>query len=143
MDVSCEEELARTLRAAGRRVTPQRLVMLRALREMDRHASAEEVLRAASQRLPGLSAPTVYATLELFEEMGLVRRVSAGPVALFDPRPEPHHHFACRVCGAVTDLQHAVDAEPAVAGAAAAGHLAEGADVVVSGVCQDCRAASS
>src|SRR3954454_12213836 len=111
---TADERLSAALRAAGHRVTSQRLVLYRVLEELGRHASAEEIARVSSERLPGLSLPTVYATLELFESLGLVRRVDAGgPPALFDPRNEPHAHFACRACGMVSDLDAAVDARAA------------------------------
>src|SRR3569623_3827781 len=100
-----DERLATALRAGGHRVTSQRLVLHRVLAELGRHASAEEIARASAERLPGLSLPTVYATLELFEDLGLVRRVDAGgPAALFDPRLEPHARFSCRRCGSVGDI---------------------------------------
>src|SRR3954466_9046580 len=72
-----DERLSTALRAAGHRVTSQRLVLFRVLDEIGRHASAEEIARVSSERLPGLSLPTVYATLELFETLGLARRVAA------------------------------------------------------------------
>ena len=141
MATATDQRLETALRAGGHRVTSQRLVLHRVLDELGRHASAEEIARASAQRLPGLSLPTVYATLELFEGLGLVRRVDAGgPAALFDPRPDPHAHFACRVCGAVTDLEDDGDPGPAEAAARAAGAEPERVDVVVRGVCAACRA---
>jgi Fe2+ or Zn2+ uptake regulation protein len=138
---AADERLAGALRAAGHRVTSQRLVLHRVLVELGRHASAEEIARESAARLPGLSLPTVYATLELFEGLGLVRRVDAGgPAALFDPRTEPHAHFACRSCGAVLDLDAPVDAGGAEAAARAAGAEPAAVDVVVSGRCATCRA---
>jgi Fe2+ or Zn2+ uptake regulation protein len=135
-----DERVATALRGGGHRVTSQRLVLFRALEELGLHASAEEIARVASARLPGLSLPTVYATLELFESLGLVRRVDAGgPAALFDPRTEPHAHFVCRVCRAVLDLDAAVDAGPARAAAQAAGAEADHVDVVLRGRCPACR----
>src|SRR4051795_3873673 len=111
MSTTADERLTGALRDAGHRVTSQRLVLYRVLDELGRHASAEEIARVSSERLPGLSLPTVYATLELFEGLGLARRVDAGgPAALFDPRTDPHAHFACRRCGTVSDLDAAVDA---------------------------------
>jgi len=108
-------------------------------RELDRHATADELLRASAERLPNLSLPTVYATLELFEELGLVRRVAveAGP-ALWDPRVDPHQHFACRSCGRVIDLDVPARAGTAIAVARAAGHAPDSAQVVVVGLCRDC-----
>src|SRR3954454_25184635 len=102
MSGTVDQRLADAPRAGGHRVTSQRLVLYRVLDELGRHASAEEIARASAERLPGLSLPTVYATLELFEGLGLVQRVDAGgPAALYDPRTDPHAHFSCRRCGAV------------------------------------------
>jgi Fe2+ or Zn2+ uptake regulation protein len=141
MTAIADERLATALRAGGHRVTSQRLVLYRVLTELGRHAHAEEIARASSERLPGLSLPTVYATLELFEDLGLVRRVDVGgPAALFDPRTDPHAHFACRRCGAVDDLDAEVDASAAHAAARASGAEADHVEVVLRGLCAACRA---
>ena len=131
--------LAGALQARGRRVTPQRLAIHRAVRALGRHATAEEVLREVSGRVPGVSLPTVYATLELLEEMGLVRRVAAGEgPALFDPRTDHHHHSVCRRCGRVDDVDADVRLAPAVMAANRRGFDADHAQVVVSGLCEAC-----
>jgi Fe2+ or Zn2+ uptake regulation protein len=141
MSTTADERLATALRAGGHRVTSQRLVLYRVLTELGRHAHAEEIARASAERLPGLSLPTVYATLELFEGLGLVRRVDAGgPAALFDPRTEPHAHFACRRCGAVVDIDAAVDAAAAENAARATGAEPDHVEVVLRGLCAACRA---
>jgi Fe2+ or Zn2+ uptake regulation protein len=141
MSTTADERLATALRAGGHRVTSQRLVLYRVLTELGRHAHAEEIARASAERLPGLSLPTVYATLELFEDLGLVRRVDAGgPAALFDPRTEPHAHFACRRCGAVVDIDAGVDAAAAEDAARATGAEPDHVEVVLRGLCAACRA---
>lgn len=134
-----DERLRQALRDRGQRVTTQRLVLLRALHGHGRHATVDELLRLVADDLPGLSLPTVYATLQLFEELGLVRRLNAGsgPV-LYDPVLDGHHHVACRRCGRVEDLVAEVDLAPVLAAAAAAGHRVTGGEVVVSGVCAEC-----
>lgn len=120
-------------------MTSQRLVINRLLRERDRHVTADEVLSAVSETLPGTSLPTVYATLELFEELGLVRRVPAGGGAvLFDSRTAEHHHLVCRDCGAVADLDADVELTPALAAARDAGFAPEHAGLVVEGRCAAC-----
>ena len=97
---SHDQQLSAALRERGQRVTSQRLVIHRVLRELGAHATAETVLAAVADRLPGVSLPTVYATLDLLEELGAVRRVAVpGGPALFDPRTDPHHHMVCSVCG--------------------------------------------
>jgi Fe2+ or Zn2+ uptake regulation protein len=141
MRTTTDERLSATLRDAGHRVTSQRLVLYRVLEELGRHSSAEEIARVSSERLPGLSLPTVYATLELFESLGLARRVDAGgPAALFDPRTDPHAHFACRRCGAVSDLDAEVDSSAAERIARETGAEPDHVEVVLRGLCADCRA---
>ncbi len=106
-----DRELIARLRQRGHRVTAQRLFIHRALRQRalrcaDSHVSAEQVFEEVSQSLPSISLPTVYATLDLFEELGLVRRVCVGQGAvLFDVNTAPHAHTVCRRCGRVSDLE--------------------------------------
>src|SRR4051795_4223351 len=111
-------ELIEALRKRGQRVTPQRLVINRTLQDLNRHVSAEEVLGAVEERLPNVSLPTVYSTLELLGQLGLVRRVGpAGGRVLFDPRMDEHQHAVCSVCGRVEDLDTHVDSSAAIAAA--------------------------
>jgi Fe2+ or Zn2+ uptake regulation protein len=136
-----EERLVAALRDRGQRVTSQRLVIHRLLRELDRHVTAEEVLRRASEQLPGMSLPTVYATLDLLTELGEARRVSVGGPVLYDPRVADHAHVRCRECGRVEDLDVPLDAIAALSAARAAGYAAETAELVVEGRCAECARA--
>src|SRR4029453_16975746 len=105
-----DAELAKLLRERGLRATSQRVVMHRLLRDRDRHLSAEELLSEAGEQLPGVSLPTVYATLELFEQLGIVRRVNGGGgTLLWDTRVDAHHHMICRRCGRVEDMGAPLD----------------------------------
>src|SRR4051812_21752428 len=100
-----DTELAGELRSSGQRVTSQRLVIHRALRDLDRHVTAEGVLSAVTDRLRGIALPTISSTLGLFERLGVARRVSAGGGAvLYAPRREQHSHLICERCGKVEDL---------------------------------------
>jgi Fur family transcriptional regulator, stress-responsive regulator len=138
------EELSERLRERGLRATSQRLVMHRLLTASDRHLSAEQLLEEASDRLPGVSLPTVYATLELFEELGIVRRVKdGGGTLLWDTRTADHHHIVCRRCGRVEDIEAPLDLESARRSARRAGFQPDRAEVVVSGLCSDCAAAAN
>jgi Fe2+ or Zn2+ uptake regulation protein len=135
-----DAELAELLRERGLRATSQRVVMHRLLRDTERHVSAEELLSEASERLPGVSLPTVYATLELFEQLGIVRRVNGGGgTLLWDTRTDTHHHMICRNCGRIEDLETPLDLERARRSAARSGFDPDRAEVVVSGLCARCR----
>jgi Fe2+ or Zn2+ uptake regulation protein len=121
------------------RVTPQRVVLHRALRELGRHVTADELLDAVSDRLPNVSLPTIYATLELFEQLGMVRRVQRAGTSLFDPRTDVHHHLICTVCGSVEDLDAALDTSELERAADSRGFGRERVEAVVHGRCAACR----
>jgi Fe2+ or Zn2+ uptake regulation protein len=139
MTTATDNDLRTALSAAGLRVTSQRLVLLRALRELDRHVTAEELLGAAGERLPGLSLPTVYATLDLLVRLGLVRRIpSASSATLYDAGALAHEHFLCRSCGAVVDVPGTADLRALRQAAERAGLTVDGAEVTLSGLCASC-----
>jgi Fur family transcriptional regulator, stress-responsive regulator len=130
---------AAALRARGYRVTPQRLAIQEIVESLGRHVSADEVAREAATRLPGVSLPTVYSALDALEDAGLLRRVAAGRgAALYDAGPE-HHHLVCRRCGRVEDLEADLPLSPALSQARRRGFAPEGAEVVVRGLCRECR----
>ena len=138
-----EQDFEQALRERGLRVTPQRILIYRAFTELGRHATAEEVLARVEPRLPNASLPTVYAALELFEELGIAHRVAAGSAsALWDPRPERHHHLICRSCGAVEDLDVALDTTKAVRAARRRGFRPDASELIVSGLCERCQTRS-
>ncbi|MEY2515246.1 MAG: Fur family transcriptional regulator, stress-responsive regulator [bacterium] len=120
------------------RVTPQRVVVHRALRELDRHVTADELLDAVTDRLPSVSLPTIYATLELLEELGMVRRVQRAGTTLFDPRTDPHHHLVCTRCGAVEDFDSQLDTAALELAAAQHGFAHERVEALVHGRCRSC-----
>lgn len=139
-----DERLIEKLRTRGLRVTSQRLVIHRSLCSKARHMTAEQVLATVSDTLPGTSLPTVYSTLELFEDLGLVRRVATGGGAvLFDSRVQPHAHTVCRRCGAVADLDALPAPDPALRSARRDGFLPDQAQLIVWGLCADCATESA
>ncbi len=142
MNAMTERDLATALRARGMRVTPQRVVLHRALRELDRHVTADELLDAVADRLPNVSLPTVYATLDLLEQLGIVRRVQRAGTTLFDPRTDLHHHLNCTTCGAIEDLDSDLDTGRLERAAARHGFEHERIEAVVHGRCARCRAAA-
>ena len=136
-----DAELTGLLRDRGQRVTPQRLVLHRLLRADNQHVTAEELLERSHDALPNVSLPTVYATLDLLVDLGVVRRVpGTGPAQVYDTRGDQHHHVRCTVCGRVADLDAALDRDAVLAAARAQGFVPERAEVVVSGRCADCAA---
>ena len=130
--------LAELLRSRGLRVTAQRVVIHEALVSANRHLTAEQVREAVQDRLPGISLPTVYATLELLERLELVRTVHTPTALLFDPRPDQHAHALCRGCGKVEDLDAHARAKSALRAATEAGWSAAAPETLVVGYCPEC-----
>src|ERR1700760_1845072 len=136
-----DQRLVGKLRDRHLRVTPQRIVIHRALCSESQHMTAEQVLASVSDVLPGTSLPTVYSTLELLESLELVRRVGTGNGAVvFDSGVEPHAHTVCRRCGAVADLEGTAAPEDALTRAGATGFVPDHAQLVVWGLCAACAA---
>ena len=100
--------LADRLRRVGQRVTPQRLVILGALIPGE-HLSADDVFARVEPLLPGVNRSTVYRTLELFRDLGLVSMTDLGSGARqFELLDDLHHHLICHRCGAITELDDAL-----------------------------------
>lgn len=108
------------LAACGIAPSAQRLAIAEVVLASECHPCAETVLRAASARLPSISRATVYATLRLFVERGLLRELAlADDRVVYDPRLERHHHFIDDASGAILDVPWealAVRGVPALAG---------------------------
>ena len=97
--------LAKTLRQAGIQPSAQRLAVANYVLATADHPSADQVLARAQAALPMLSRATVYNTLNLFVEKGLLRPlVLAEGRVVFDPVLEPHHHFIDEATGLIEDI---------------------------------------
>ncbi len=93
------------LRAKGFRVTPQRQLVLEAVGELG-HATPDEIDGAVRQVASGVNISTVYRTLELLEELGLVQHTHLGHGApTYSLATEDNHvHLVCRGCGHVFEV---------------------------------------
>jgi Fe2+ or Zn2+ uptake regulation protein len=89
----------------GLKMTPQRRVIVDYLQAATHHPTAEEVMTAVNRKFPMTSRATVYNTLNWLKEAGMVREVFEGDCVRFDPNTDEHHHFICRQCGKVEDIE--------------------------------------
>jgi Fur family peroxide stress response transcriptional regulator len=105
-------EISDMLRDAGIRPTAQRIAIYEMLRGTTSHPKAETVYEAVKDEFPSLSLNTVYDTLEILVESGLVRKLPMKEnVSRYDGNPIAHGHFVCVECGRVGDLGPDVDKE--------------------------------
>src|SRR5215207_2800216 len=142
-DADLDRELVTALRERGQRVTLPRLLVHRHVRRADRHFGPEEVHAELAQEHPGLSPATIYATLDLLDRLGFVRRVSSPRGAtLYDSRVGDHHHLICRACGRIEDVDARVDIRAVERAARAAGFEVDHGQLALSGLCADCARAA-
>jgi Fur family peroxide stress response transcriptional regulator len=99
------EHFRETAKRSGVKLTHQRLEIFREVAASVEHPSAEVVLKALKPRMPTLSLDTVYRTLWLLSDLGLVSTL--GPrreVVRFDANLTQHHHYVCARCGLTRDF---------------------------------------
>lgn len=129
-------ELATRLRARGLRMTPQREQVLDAVYALG-HATPEQL----RESVPEVDLTTVYRTLELLEELGLVRHTHLGHGApAYRPAGDQHIHLVCHSCGAVTDTDPALADELAARLEARSGFVLDRSHFTVFGRCGSCAA---
>jgi len=92
----------------GHPLTNQRRLLLELLRDAEGHIDAKELYRRASVRDESISTATVYRSLNLFKELGLVDEVRLGKIrCYYEVKQLPEHqHLVCRGCGKVMEFQN-------------------------------------
>jgi Fe2+ or Zn2+ uptake regulation protein len=131
------------LRGQGIQVTAQRLAVLRAVAAQP-HASAESIADTVRLDIGTISLQSVYDSLELLVERGIVRRIQpVGSPARFENRVhDNHHHVICRDCGHLADVDCIVGAAPCLSAADNLGFEIDEAEITFWGRCPDCRTAA-
>lgn len=99
------ESVAQLLRSRGINPTHQRIEIGFALFENPQHRSADEILAMVNARHTETSKATIYNTLKLFVDKGMVRELIVDPNKVFyDPNTSAHHHFYEVATGELTDI---------------------------------------
>ena len=98
------------LKKLGYRLTPQRLMIASAIENSDDHISAEEIYSQVVNKYPNVNISTIYRTLELLEQLGLVTEtdLGGGRVRYHPVDKGHHHHLICQECGALIDLDESM-----------------------------------
>jgi Fur family ferric uptake transcriptional regulator len=95
------------IRRKGFRMTPQRQIILDAIRDIGGHASSEAIYDKVQQRSSAINRATVYRNLDFLCEMRLVVAARIGRTAMYElAGAKPHHHLICRKCNAVSQLEN-------------------------------------
>ncbi|HLF28962.1 MAG TPA: Fur family transcriptional regulator [Anaerolineae bacterium] len=99
----------KTLRATGHRITAQRQVVLEVVESSPKHLDAETIYQRVREKDPQISLATVYRTLSVLKEMGLIEQSYLArnhTREYYEPVGAPeHHHFTCLGCRTVIEFQ--------------------------------------
>jgi Fur family ferric uptake transcriptional regulator len=138
------EELDAVLRARGLRATPQRRFVLDALERLG-HATPDRVWEQVQAVAPSLSPSTVYRTLELLEELGVVAHTHLGHGApsYHLATHADHIHLVCRRCGAVQDADVSRAQQLADEVVARYGFVTDVGHLSLDGLCAACAEESA
>jgi Fur family transcriptional regulator, ferric uptake regulator len=131
------------LRARGYRVTPQRQLVLEAVARLD-HATPEEIFAQVQQTARGVNISTIYRTLELLEQIGMVTHTHLGhgaPIYHLATHAD-HVHLVCVDCGRVSEVGPEAVRPVITALDEHYGFETDVGHLTVFGRCRDCRAAA-
>jgi Fur family ferric uptake transcriptional regulator len=137
-------DLRLAFKQRGLRLTPQRQLIMDAVASMRGHVSADQVYQDVVRVFPDVNITTVYRTLEVLEELGVVRHTHFHDgVAQYQRTDEaPHHHMVCTRCGGDGELDMALLEPLATVLRERYGFEADLAHSAIVGVCRDCLAKS-
>jgi Fur family ferric uptake transcriptional regulator len=97
------------IRAAGYRVTMQRLLILDAVCQGAGHSTIHEIIAHVKDVDPSIDKSTVYRVLEMLRDVRLITGADTDEGTVYEIASEtPHHHLICEQCGAVQEVDHAV-----------------------------------
>ena len=132
------ETIKETLKSRGLRVTPQRFAVYANLLSRSDHPTVEQILADLNQNFPVSSQATIYTSLQVLRDVGLVQEVLLEEgVSRYDANMKKHHHFLCSKCGAIEDIP-SNQFEPLNLSKLRSGLKAESYEIIVRGICDRC-----
>ena len=135
-----EQTWTQALRDKGRRVTKQRLAVLKAVHHHP-HSTADQIVQQVREELATITVQSVYVILTDLVDIRMVQRFEPpGTPALYETRlGDNHHHAFCIKCGKVEDVDCAVGAMPCLTPSNFHSMAILSADVLYQGICADCQ----
>jgi len=98
------EKIRDKIANSGLKVTPQRISVYEAIISMEDHPTAEMIRAEVAKKIPTISLGTVYKTLEVFVNKGLIKKIrTEEDVMRYDPVLEKHHHLYCQKTNTIAD----------------------------------------
>ncbi len=139
-----DEIVERLRRGGGRMTRPRRMVIDALVQGPGHHMTAADIVAAVRADDPEFYESTVYRTLDLLLELGIVERVQLGPGgAVFHLAHRPHHHLVCQRCGDVLEIPATLLDDLSAQLLAEHGFRLRPSASTLAGSCARCEAAST
>jgi len=133
------ERFEEVCRNSGMKLTHQRMEIFREVAQTTEHPDAEKVYQGVRKRMPTMSLDTVYRTLWMLKDLGLITTIgSPRERTRFDANLSHHHHFVCVQCGLTQDFYSDEFDELKLPESVKAFGYVETTQVEVKGVCLKC-----
>ena len=130
------EKYVKLLKENSIKITPQRLEILKYLDGHRTHPTVEQIYTELKEKNPSLSKTTVYNSVEILKSHGIIQSITiSGSESRYDFKHGMHHHFLCKKCGEITDI----DVEcPNLGKMLECGHKVEEVHGYFKGICKKC-----
>jgi len=130
------EKYVKILKNDSLKVTPQRLEILRFLDIHKSHPTVDEIYQNIKKTNPSLSKTTVYNSLDVLENHGIIQSISISvSEKRYDIKNQMHHHFLCKKCGRIIDIDIKC---PNINKVIEQGHYVEEVHGYFKGTCKEC-----
>lgn len=135
------EDILNKLRQRDCRITPQRIAILKAFLNTDRHPSVEQVFQQVKKDFPTTSLATVYKTVNLLKEIDEILEISFadGGNRYDGNKPYPHPHLICTRCESIIDPEVSLLDQMTAEVTKATGYRIESHQVELFGICPTCQ----
>jgi len=130
------EKYVNLLKKKSIQITPQRLEILKYLDNHRNHPAVDQIYKELKRNNPSLSKTTVYNSLEILNKHKIINSISiTGLESRYDIINEMHHHFMCKKCGRIIDIEIAC---PNIKKISEIGHKIEEVHGYFKGICKEC-----
>ncbi len=134
------EHIIARLREAGLRATQPRVVVYETLREVGGHRSVDDIAAFVSDRGHSISRMTIYNVVNDLRSVHLIMCADAGPGrALYEASDHWHHHFVCRKCASVFDVECVEGSKPCLEPDTDVPGTIDEAQIIFRGICNQCQ----
>lgn len=132
--------IIKALRGKGYKATPQRIAICRFSLYSHEHPTAQRIYSEVKKTYPTVSLATVYNTIQILKDIGLLREVSLSrDETRFDPNMEPHAHLVCLRCNSISDWVSPLILETMKNVAIEADFIPKGQNFDIFGLCRNCH----